>query len=462
MEMPTSKSLLDDGIVERTSVVAGSGAAWRPIHYLGSKLRVLQTVEEAIDSVSPKGASVCDLFAGSGTVSAWLARSRPVTSVDIQEYSKLICGALLNPVNICTQTVRDQLTAALDLSMASGSLRSAMPMIELEEALQRRAEAGDPEGLASLIEAGPILTSAPGSSGSELGRALKECRSRLNDASNGDPRSTMALRHFGGIYFSYRQAAELDVILEAASQGTPENKTVMVAAALATASEIVNTVGKQFAQPIRPRDKSGQVKQTLFSQTARDRYKNTLETYLLNLEKFTTLKISNFTNRAVRSDYSDFLSSPEFEESVVYADPPYTRDHYSRFYHVLETLALRDDPKISTNTAHGVTGPSRGVYRLDRHQSPFCIRSQAPHAFERMFSKVAKRKVPLILSYSPYASEKNAHPRVMQIETIRDIAKIHFSEVKVESVGEFTHSRLNKVELSKEVSRDAEFLFICR
>ena len=120
------------------------------------------------------------------------------------------------------------------------------------------------------------------------------------------------------------------------------------------------------------------------------------------------MEAAQLAHKAVRSDYSDYLSSSDFSEGVVYADPPYTRDHYSRFYHVLETLALRDDPKISTNTAHGNTLPSRGFYRLSRHQSPFCIRSHAPAAFSALFSKVSSKGLPLVLSYSP-ASEKNAH-----------------------------------------------------
>jgi len=437
------------------------GSGWRPIHYLGSKLRVLHTLEEAIDSVSPQGAPVCDLFSGSGTVSAWLARSRPVTAVDIQEYSRFICGALLNPVDLSIQEVGGRLHEALTASRISGVIQAATSLIELEEASLLRAQNGDPEGLASLIEAGPIITSNKGSAGMEIRRAFSECKKRIVETLDGNSRSTMALRHFGGAYFSFRQAAELDVILETASGMPEEQRIVMIAAALATASEIVNTVGKQFAQPLRPRDKSGNVKKSLYNQVARDRYKSTFDTYLDCLKKFSQPKISRFDHRAIRSDYSDFLTSSEFHESVVYADPPYTRDHYSRFYHVLETLALRDDPKVSTNTAHGETRPSRGVYRVDRHQSPFCIRSQAPVAFEQLFSKVAARKIPLVLSYSPYASEKNAHPRVMQIDGIRQIAKQYFTFVDVESVGKFSHSRLNKAELNKEVSRDAEFLFIC-
>jgi adenine-specific DNA methylase len=156
-----------------------------------------------------------------------------------------------------------------------------------------------------------------------------------------------------------------------------------------------------------------------------------------------------------------FLQSSDLDCRVVYADPPYTRDHYSRFYHVLETMALRDDPKISTNTAHGKTVLSRGIYRQDRHQSPFCIRSEAPAAFEELFERVAKRGVPLVLSYSPYASEKNAHPRVMTMDAITRLARSHFRSVNVDSVGAFFHSRLNRSDLNKDISYEAEFLLIC-
>ena len=70
----------------------------------------------------------------------------------------------------------------------------------------------------------------------------------------------------------------------------------------------------------------------------------------------------------------------------MYADPPYTRDHYSRYYHVLETMSLRDNPEVSMTMIRAGGSPrvSRGVYRADRYQSPFCIKSQAAGAFEEL------------------------------------------------------------------------------
>ena len=164
----------------------------------------------------------------------------------------------------------------------------------------------------------------------------------------------------------------------------------------------------------------------------------------------------------MRDDYVKFLSNSSARIGVIYADPPYARDHYSRFYHVLETMCLRDDPPISTNKTNGSIRLSRGIYRQDRYQSPFCIKSQAPTAFKRLFAGVADRNLPLVLSYSPFASEKNAHPRMMTIEQVTEVAKKYFSEVEVRSPGQFFHSRLNKTSLNKEISYDAEKLFLCR
>src|SRR5438477_6944305 len=54
---------------------------FRPIHYLGSKLRLLDSIRGAVESVSGSG-PLCDLFAGSGTVSRAFAGTRRITSVD--------------------------------------------------------------------------------------------------------------------------------------------------------------------------------------------------------------------------------------------------------------------------------------------------------------------------------------------------------------------------------------------
>ena len=69
----------------------------RVLHYLGSKLRMLQPIRRAVADVLPTGGRVCDIFAGSGAVSLGLSRNWAVTAVDIQEYSRVLANGILNP-----------------------------------------------------------------------------------------------------------------------------------------------------------------------------------------------------------------------------------------------------------------------------------------------------------------------------------------------------------------------------
>jgi adenine-specific DNA-methyltransferase len=75
--------------------------------------------------------------------------------------------------------------------------------------------------------------------------------------------------------------------------------------------------------------------------------------------------------------------------AVVYADPPYTADHYSRYYHVLETLVQYDYPALS----------GRGLYRDKRFQTPFSLKTKAPDALEHLVLATSQLGADLILSY---------------------------------------------------------------
>ena len=232
---------------------------------------------------------------------------------------------------------------------------------------------------------------------------------------------------------------------------------------LRRSSDIVNTVGKHFAQPIKLRDGNGHPKRHLVKQTLRDRSLNVFDSYRAGCHSLSAIRQTHRFNRAVKSDYLDFLKDDDTPFAAIYADPPYTRDHYSRYYHVLETMALRDDPEVATTKirTNGVPRLSRGIYRLDRHQSPFCIPTKAPGAFEHLFSAVAKRKVPLILSYSPYQASTGNRPRLLTIGQLLDIAKRHFREVQVVPVDGISHNKLNLTERNVNVEYPAEVLMSC-
>jgi len=225
----------------------------------------------------------------------------------------------------------------------------------------------------------------------------------------------------------------------------------------------VNTVGKHFAQPIKLRDANGLPKKHLVKQTLRDRALDVFDLYRASCESLAALRPTRGRHRAIRSDYLAFLESDTTPFAALYADPPYTRDHYSRYYHVLETMALRDDPEVATTKirSNGVPRLSRGLYRLQRHQSPFCIPTKASGAFEHLFGRVAERRTPLVLSYSPYQASAKNRRRLLTIDQLLGIAKRHFNKVELVPIDGMSHNKFNITERNVDVESHAEVLISC-
>ena len=440
-------------------------AVSRAIHYLGSKLRMRDLINKAVSHVDPHGGDVCDLFSGSGTVAKSLAASRHVTAVDIQEYSRVLCSALLNPA-VVKQTSFENLLREARHSEHSRILAWATEPLSYHEADCRvAAEKGDLEPLCDFLENASFLQmQRNGLNGSSplLRSAMAEMQTRLVSVNLHSSNKSVITRYYGGVYFSYAQAAQLDMLLEVVFQSDPHFRDVLMASLLGTASDIVNTVGKQFAQPIRPKSRKGVVKASLAKRVERDRTVDVFATFESWVNRHATSATNGQEHIVLRADYRDALEHLPKSVRVVYADPPYTRDHYSRYYHVLETMCLRDCPAISTTLVNGVARVSRGIYRAERHQSPFCIKTQARGAFASLISGVRRLDIPLILSYSPFDAESGARPRLMTIADIHALASAAYRTVEVWSADEFSHSKLNRSGLNKEMAYGAEKLIICK
>lgn len=437
----------------------------RPIHYLGSKLRMLEPIKDALDSIPMQDGAVCDLFSGSGTVSKYLLQYKDVISVDIQRYSAVLAEASMG----C-------LKSAPDVSKIMSEIRSEWeakeltevfwPLLSHEQKCMDMAYSGNVEPLYHIIEEGSLyvfehedITLAD----SELEMQMQQSLRKVHENTNLKSVDSMICRYYGGLYFSYQQAVALDTISHFIFKKTGLLHTKMLAALLSTASEIVNTVGKQFAQPLKVRDRQGQLKYSLRHKILTDRSQDVYEIFARWLAYYLNVGESEHDYCVLCEDFESALDALRCKKiAAVYADPPYTRYHYSRYYHVLETICLRDEPEISTTFPNGKGGISRAIYRADRYQSPFCIKSQAEEAFDFLFQKVRRMNVPLVLSYSPFDASKAAAPRVRTIDQLVEKAERYFSSVDVRSPGEFTHSKLNTTEKNLSANHEAELLIVCR
>jgi len=141
----------------------------------------------------------------------------------------------------------------------------------------------------------------------------------------------------------------------------------------------------------------------------------------------------------VDATIGDVFKVPNDADDLVYLDPPYTKRQYASYYHILETVALRDEPLVV-----GVAGlrPWKNL------ASDFCYKTRALSTLSRLVRGLAAEKV--LLSYS---SEGHISMQDMQIE----LSKI--GESTMHSLGTIGRYRPNKV-ASSSASAVSEFLVV--
>lgn len=97
---------------------------------------------------------------------------------------------------------------------------------------------------------------------------------------------------------------------------------------------------------------------------------------------------------------------------VVYADPPYTKRQYAAYYHILETLAIGDEPKLTGST---------GLRPWQDRASAYCYRSLAPKVLADLVNNL--RCSLFLLSYSE--DGHIAHSDILEILGQRGPVRAH-------------------------------------
>lgn len=129
----------------------------------------------------------------------------------------------------------------------------------------------------------------------------------------------------------------------------------------------------------------------------------------------TAWRSANAVTRADALDIWPKIRSKGFRRSVIYADPPYTRNQYSHFYHVLETISRYDYPSLS----------GRGRYRPDQFATPFSSARRVGRAFDDLASRTAGSGCALVLSY-PSNGMLQKHTG----KEPEDVLRLHFGKVE--------------------------------
>jgi adenine-specific DNA-methyltransferase len=132
------------------------------------------------------------------------------------------------------------------------------------------------------------------------------------------------------------------------------------------------------------------------------------------------------------------------EGDLAFIDPPYSGVHYSRFYHVLETLSVGKRIKVS--------GEGRYPAPSYRPRSEFSIGSQSAGALEELFNTLATRGVRGILTF-PAGQASNG----LSGQIVTDLASIFFKIRKMAVTGRFSTLGGNRI-LRAARSRSEEMI----
>lgn len=402
----------------------------RTIWYMGAKTRITDDIGEAVDAADPRARRVLDLMSGTGIVSRTLADRYRVHANDVQRYAQTIASAYLEPTTGFRVDLERDLGAAFRENLAP-LLDALRPALALEQAY---LEAYGLEPSAPSPEAGPQLGWELGSRALDRARrqvpndeqarahayrgfALRETPCVLEDeavrgvgpfagftpllapaalaARRAEPSLfpyQLATTYYPNVYLGLRQAIEVDSLRYAIDQlGGPraESKRRLYLAALLHAASVATSATSHFCQP-RGLVRDSEVRAVLTRRSLS--IPSRMAAYAGEI--LAGQVQAKGRNRTTAADWRALYASG-IDADVVYADPPYTADNYSRFYHALEVLVAYDYPPLSKG------GRSKGRYPLLslRHRSPFCVKRSVEGEFRDLVLGTAHRGAALVLSY---------------------------------------------------------------
>jgi adenine-specific DNA-methyltransferase len=338
--------------------------------YMGSKRTMLDNgLGDVLDRELRSANRFVDLFSGSGTVSIYVAQKKriPVHAIDIQSYGAVLVRAVVN---------RDR------------RFRWRSPWDAwLKRAKAERAKYRAPDW-AEITQ-----------------KIIRNIRLRCEKA------RTPIMKAYGGHYFSPNQAAWLDALRATMPKREP-GRSIALASLIRAASQCAAAPG-HTAQPFQPTQRA---KKFLREAWSRDVVAKTKHAFAFLADAYAQRRGS------VAVDDANRAAKKLKRTDIAFIDPPYSGVHYSRFYHVLETIA------------RGNCGEVDGVGRYppfeERPWSRYSVATEARKALDELFKIVSNRAARTIVTFPVHRCSNGLSGRI-----VRNLAKKYFeiAEQKVKS-----------------------------
>ena len=391
----------------------------KPIQYLGAKNRVIDSILYESEKYIEKG-YVLDLFSGSSIVSqAFSNNGNKVISNDVQKFSGIISKTFLK-VDFEPKFLEFNLDVLFKKS-ESTYFEIYKDWIKKEEIYLKNRET---ESLLNLYKSFPLIWNNKKNNSDEINRIFSKFTTHLNEpAFNIAPLFTTI---YAGTYFGIKQSIQIDnhrCRLEELLNKNEINSwqyNLVLTSLISVISQIVNSAGKHFAQPIKFENilKNELLESRLYKNRVIDIDTALLEniTSNINLIKNNISPTNNIVlSETMKSVINNINELPKID--LIYADPPYTAQQYSRFYHIPEVLIEYKIPELQIHRDKVTTG----LYPSDKFKSRFCSMIKAPEAFSDLFKLTKKTESTLLLSYSKSLSDDNGNKRMITIEQLEKL-----------------------------------------
>jgi len=353
-----------------------------PLKYMGSKRSMLGNgLGDALHESVASASKVYDLFTGSGAVASHIAQryEKEVIAVDLQSYAVALAKCVLE---------RD--SPILDEKWIS-------------RWFARAANLHDSTFLKEATRLQDSLATLEPSTGASRAKWL--CKNQdnypISDA-------------YGGHYFSPLQSMWLDDLRRTMPKGKGQ-RDVALASLIRAASKCAAAPG-HTAQPFKANQSAGRF---------------LVEAWLRDLPQIVSDTAREICAQHARVKGKCFVMDANSaalkvqENDLIFLDPPYSGVHYSRFYHVLETVA-----RGKTGT---VSGNGRYPPQAERPRSDYSLRTRSRIALDDLLSKLSSKGANVLITF-PAGAASNG----LSGEEVTELSLKHFRMLETKVTSRFS------------------------
>jgi len=351
-------------------------------YYMGSKKTLAAFLVEAISSVLPEEGIVVDLMCGSGAASGAFSKVWSVYASDAQEFCRVLAriqgkGFSLRRAKVLISKlmpiVRDH---AEDLSARIA------PYLKLED---RIFHSNIDRTL--LAQYHKYMVDFPLFPEGKASNAWDPTSLVERRKANRDIRPyCLFTTYFANHYFGLRQCVEIDSLRYAIDKTSAGDARTWALGSLVTAlSALGSAYGAHFAQPI-------EINENNIIQILERRAQSVVHEFCVRLLNLSTVSAESPHEITVlpgpwQSTLQTLGQLRLAAPVVVYLDAPYSRDEYSRYYHVLETAIAYSYP---SSTGRGRTPDKK---KGERFNSEFFTkdRNKLQGTFVRIITEILAR-----------------------------------------------------------------------